>query len=406
MGAKEKFIGLLKESAKNAIIKAADNMEPAKMYLGQVMDKDRLVLDDPLKVDIKDAYDQNGIDRLANPNELGLADLRPPYITDNGVRFAVVKSADDMRVLGTIVNWGNHVETLWRNNEMISADFAGCLRDGLSRRIGGTTMFITGNVGAVTTPEYEPEVFFNTSSGKYETVNITTGVTYKGTTYYGATEKSQDTANCAINFKKAWAQGNAVADVVADAVESGSLEPNTEPRIKIYKERFEMQFQNQKFYLVWALGIMKREGHKNTDGENVTWTEMNVVTIGDLWMLTIPGELYPEIAVGGIDVPENRDYNGKKKMNIFGKKYPDVSEPVEVPALRTLMNGKVNMIMNLGNDHLGYLIPKTEWNEKEPYIYGYSRAPYGEENSLGPDAAGIMHKKAIVLLKKAQRDLN
>ena len=48
------------------------------------------------------------------------------------------------------------------------------------------------------------------------------------------------------------------------------------------------------------------------------------------------------------------------------------------------------MIVGLGNDELGYIIPKRQWDDKAPYCYGLKQAQYGEENSLGPETAPIL----------------
>jgi hypothetical protein len=113
-------------------------------------------------------------------------------------------------------------------------------------------------------------------------------------------------------------------------------------------------------------------------------TELDVIRIGDLEILTIPGELYPEIAEGGIESPEGADYP---------------SAPIEVPPLRSQMKGKLNMIVGLANDELGYIIPKSQWDSKPPYAYGRTKAPqYGEQNSPGPDVAPTIHHEALALL--------
>lgn len=383
---KDKFNNILKDSAVAAIIKAAENMQPAKMYIGQVMDRDTLNVDNPLMAST------DHIELLENPNDLGLTDLRPPFILDNGIRFTVFKAVSDGSVIGSIVNWGNHVETMWRNNKLITADFPGYVRDGLTRRLGGVTMYVTGCVGAITTPEDEPEVFYNPQTGEYEVIEITTPVTYKGKEY-----------TLEDSFKKAWAQGELMADIIASAVDSGQTELNPEPIISFYKESFEISIENSKFALVYKLGIMDRDGYKAEDGTLWTSTEMNLLTIGNLWMLTVPGELYAEIAVGGIYVPNDNpsagDYYNElpQDENNSGNK-----AAVEIPAIRTLMKGDVNMIMNLGNDHLGYLIPKSQWDEEKPYMLGYAKAPYGEENAIGPNAAGIIHKVALKLLEQVK----
>ena len=115
-------------------------------------------------------------------------------------------------------------------------------------------------------------------------------------------------------------------------------------------------------------------------------TELDVIRIGDLEILTIPGEMYPEIAEGGIESPEGADYP---------------SAPIEVPPLRSQMKGKLNMMVGLANDELGYIIPKSQWDKQPPYAYGRTKSPqYGEENSHGPDVAPTIHREALALLKQ------
>ena len=48
------------------------------------------------------------------------------------------------------------------------------------------------------------------------------------------------------------------------------------------------------------------------------------------------------------------------------------------------------MIVGLGNDEIGYIIPKRQWDVKPPFCYGLKKAQYGEKNSVGPDAAAII----------------
>ena len=55
------------------------------------------------------------------------------------------------------------------------------------------------------------------------------------------------------------------------------------------------------------------------------------------------------------------------------------------------MPGRIKFVFGLANDEVGYLIPKSEWDGSPPYIYGAKHAPYGEINSVGPDAAGRVH---------------
>ena len=56
----------------------------------------------------------------------------------------------------------------------------------------------------------------------------------------------------------------------------------------------------------------------------------------------------------------------------------------------------------LGNDELGYILPKRQWDEKPPFTYGQVKAPYGEVNSLGPDTAPLLCRAFQDLVKKKE----
>ena len=122
------------------------------------------------------------------------------------------------------------------------------------------------------------------------------------------------------------------------------------------------------------LGVMKR----GTTGWMNMKSELSVIKIGPVSMVTIPGELYPEILNGGIEAPAGQDF---------------AIAPVEVPAIRDMMPGKYKFMFGLANDEIGYIIPKSQWDAKAPYTYGKDGAPYGEVNSLGPETAPTIHKK-------------
>jgi len=100
----------------------------------------------------------------------------------------------------------------------------------------------------------------------------------------------------------------------------------------------------------------------------------------------VPGELFPEIANGGVEAPAGAAVG---------------IAPVEVPPLRALMPGRLKLVVGLANDELGYLVPKSQWDEKPPYTYGLSRRPYGGINSCGPDAAATVYRALAELCRAA-----
>jgi hypothetical protein len=80
-------------------------------------------------------------------------------------------------------------------------------------------------------------------------------------------------------------------------------------------------------------------------------------------------------------------------------------EPVEVPPIRELMPGKIKFVFGLANDEIGYIIPKSEWDRKPPFLYGATRGVYGEINSVGPDAAGKIHEAMRELCRASANTL-
>ena len=116
-------------------------------------------------------------------------------------------------------------------------------------------------------------------------------------------------------------------------------------------------------------------------------SEIAFIELGDATITGIPGELYPEIAVGGIENPQGADYS---------------IDPQEVPHLRSQLPGKLNLMVNLANDAIGYIIPKSEWDEKAPRIFGENEETYGEVVSLGPNTAPIIHQNIIKLIEDSK----
>ena len=65
------------------------------------------------------------------------------------------------------------------------------------------------------------------------------------------------------------------------------------------------------------------------------------------------------------------------------------------------MPGKVKFVFGLANDEIGYIIPKSEWDQQPPYLYGSAKALYGEINSVGPAAAATIHAAIRALCRSA-----
>lgn len=104
-------------------------------------------------------------------------------------------------------------------------------------------------------------------------------------------------------------------------------------------------------------------------------TEVAFLTFGNAGIACVPGEIYPELVNGGVEKPVGADFR---------------DGDANVRSLRHFMTGSPKFVFGLANDEIGYILPKSQWDEKPPYAYGATGRPYGEINSVGPDVAPVI----------------
>lgn len=294
-----------------------------------------------------------------------VADGRIPDIFDNGLRLIKAVDKENGNTLGSLIAWANHPEVLWSKNLQITSDFPHYLRefvekglfkgDSLVKKgIGGIAVYVNGAVGGLMTTDPDLAV-----SDPY------TGEELKDPT-----------------FRKAEAVGHHVASLVLNSMDkpSAKIEKGS---ISLVVRTLTMPIDNVLFRLGDALGVF----HRGMTGWMNMRSELAVFNIGPMSFATLPGEVYPEILNGGVEAPDGRDFN---------------IDPVEIPSVREMMQGKFKFIFGLANDEIGYIIPKSQWDVKEPFAYGRKDSQYGEENSLGPETATILHRN----LKEMLSELN
>jgi hypothetical protein len=145
-----------------------------------------------------------------------------------------------------------------------------------------------------------------------------------------------------------------------------------------------LPLDNKLYKLAKILNVLDRKG----EGLRHIWSELAVFSVGPLSFASFPGEVYPEIVNGGIEDPEGADFS---------------IAPVEVPPVREAMPGRHRFILGLANDEIGYIIPKSQWDTRAPFAYGRDKAQYGEENSLGPETAELIHRNLIEMLEELKK---
>ena len=282
------------------------------------------------------------------------------------------KLLSDGSVIGSLINFGIHVELTWDKNLEITSDVAGYLRRGVSEGIyyddqlikpglGGTTLWLTGNIGGLMT------------SGPTDPI------------YDPVLEKMI----VKPSHIKARAYGYSLANSIIDAFHAGDFVPSSKSSITVRSSEIELGIENFMLSLGTLLGIIDTDLKFSLFPPFMRYlSEVAFIQLGDASIVGIPGELYPEIAVGGIENPEGADY---------------VITPQEVPNLRSQFPEKLNLMVNLANDAIGYIIPKSEWDEDPPWIYGEIEETYGEVVSLGPNTAPKIHEKIIKLIDESKK---
>ncbi len=333
-GVNKEAMKYVKSQTLASITSAAKALRPAKLQFSQ---------------DLAGAKDQ-------------LMDTRKPEVFDAGMRFIQAIDAENDSTLGVIVSWGNHPETLWSDNLLISSDFPHYIREYIEKGIynngelvmpglGGTAVYFSGAVGGLMTTRGSMAI-----KGPFS-----------------------DTLYTEPNYDKLIAQGQKLGllSLTAMANPDSMVEKS---QIAVRAKTIELPLTNKTFALAAAIGLL----NKGLTGWFKARTEISAFTIGPASFICVPGEIYPEIVNGGVEAPEGNDFN---------------IQAIEAPALRELMPGKYKFILGLANDEIGYIIPKSEWDAEAPFTYGREKSPYGEENSFGPETAPIIYNELTKMLK-------
>lgn len=305
---------------------------------------------------------------------------RRPDVVDDTLGVIHFTAESDGETIATLVNWSNHPETMGDEQTLITSDFPHWLREGVENGVGeggrdpvpgvgGVCLFLNGAIGGMMTslsmdlPDRETGAMLHEKE--------------PGGTRFPWSRPRSVGEHVAAEALRLIQQGDASAALVA-------------PRLRIRARTIELPMTNALFRLGAKLGRIDRGSFGGA-----LRTEVALIDIGPARLVGVPGEIYPEIVVGGIETPEGADYP------IAPLEVPPIREAVAAPGVEHCF------IIGLANDEVGYLIPKSEWDAPDdlpwdrdgnpPYLYGAKSPPYGEVNSCGPDAASAVHAAILSL---------
>ena len=329
------YVDFIQEEIYQSVVEAVKTLEPAETVLAE-------------------AY---------VPMENFSHDSRPPVVVDHHLPLAWFKKKSDGQTIATLASWGMHPEGFGDTFLKLSSDFVHYFREAMEKGLtgpsafegfGGKSVFFTGPVGGLMTQLDIPI-----------------------TDRFGKVHKSFLT--------KSQAQGENLAILAAQALRDqpdAKRSVMKDQRLAVSAKTHYVAVGNPLKYVV-MLGIV-HPGVYDLPFETNIRTEISALRIGEMEILTTPGEIYPEIVDGGIDTPKGQDIK---------------TGPVEIPPLRSVMKGTLNFNFNLGMDEIGYFVPTSQWDREEPYTYDYKEAPYGEVYVGTPVTAPKVHTLSIEHLK-------
>lgn len=310
-------------------------------------------------------------------------DTRDPFVIDNELRAARFVDSDGDTV-ATLVNWASHPETMLNDNALMTSDFVHALRVTVEDGVTWTGSSRSG-VGA-------PCIYLNGALGGLLTVLPVHPVDPDGTEWAAKT------------WEKADVIGQLLGEMALDALESG--ETVDDPQLAVKVQGFELPIENQGLQAMALLEVISRTTYnwdesQPIDDDNFPWvrTEVDVVDVGPVQMLTLPGEPLPEVVLGGYD-GSYVNAPGVDFIDPNNPNPPDVDAAPAGPYLADLMTGGHNWVVGLGNDELGYMIPAYDFklHDGAPYILEADGDHYEETNSLGPETVERLHEQAARLL--------
>ena len=332
------WMAILHARTVEAATEAVHNLRPAKLSIGSIL------VEDP-----------------GHHMEPYISDSRDPVVIDNRLHLLQLDGEDGKPIV-TIINWASHPEGAGDGNRYTSSDYVHYLRESVERGTGSDVVFISAALGGQIGPNRIQPV---TDDGRV--------VTERG-----------------LPFADAW--GNSVARFALRAFAART--PVDSPRLAFRTTRFNVHIDNTSFHLAARLHLFHRQffGYNPklpSVGANapVIDTEMAYITLGPAAIITCPGELLPELFIGGYDGSRAGAWPFLDPMDIAP---PDVAEAPPPPYLFDFMGGDPDsrMVFGLTLDFVGYIIPRYNFvlDEDAPYIAQAPGDHYEETNSLGPRA--------------------
>ncbi len=251
---------------------------------------------------------------------------RPPQFFDEELRvmqFVGTGGKQSGKVVATLVNWNTHPESMEDENTVLTSDFPGAVRTELEKKYGGTTIYFSGDIGAV-------EIV---GDNDRSTRKIFDGKEYP---------VYPDNKSRTFTFARTEAIGRDVAKAAIDAVDRG--EWSEVSALDLRRAEFRVPMDNAGYSFLMQAGVLTAPASWHAANSMEVVTNVFLVRLGNAQILTTPGELFPEVFYGVAD-------HRRKACPAA-----DTKRSLE-PAIRPLMTAKYKFVFGLSPEELGYIVP-------------------------------------------------
>ena len=268
-----------------------------------------------------------------------LRDSRDPQVYDpflHQLRFKPDDGSDGTR----IISYTAHAVSLRGDNTFLSRDFPGEMSDIFKAETGDNMMYMPAAIGGLLmTRDFCQEMGF---------------VTYEENMHY---------------------TGRRMADYLLAIPEADEVV--VEPVMTAARTCFTAPLDNTAFMYYRFLGILDTSAvPAESDTGYALETELSVVTLGNLTLTLIPGEIFPELVYGGY-------------FDDTIAASPENENPMPLVEIAAQYGYGNLLICGLANDEIGYIVPPNDFllSEEAPYFDKIDdhkgENHYEETNSLG-----------------------
>jgi hypothetical protein len=219
-------------------------------------------------------------------------------------------------------------------NTTITSDFPHAVREAVEKKYGGTAIYISGDLGAV-------EIIGDSNNRPGDRSR------FDGRDYPLKPANNRP----AYTFERTEAIGRDVAKAVFDAVDRG--EWSRASGLEFRKAVLRAPMDNAGYLFLASKGVLDTMPPPAEGDKPELETTVYAITLGDAQIVTVPGELFPEV------------FYGVEKHKRDDCAEADTKLPAE-PGVRDRMTKKYRFVLGLCPDEFGHIVPGYDFLAPSP----------------------------------------